>query len=76
MSLDSKSTSSTQELCVENLPRSAMLEEKNISSLLLNNSLVGYKIRLKLFYFDTEKVSLRSIVATDKFDTSLLLIPL
>lgn len=61
---------------MENLPRSAMLEEKNISSLLLNNSLVGYKTRLKLFYFDTEKVSLRSIVATDKFDTSLLLIPL
>lgn len=51
MPLGSTTTFPTQEFCVENLPRTAMLEEKHISSLHLNNNLVGYKILLlKLFW--------------------------
>lgn len=72
MPLGSKSNSSTQEPGVENLPRSAMLKEKNISTLHLNKFSRIHNSAFQVIYFDPEKVSLRSITAV-KFDTSPLI---
>lgn len=60
MPLGSKSNFSTQKPDAENLPMSAMLKEKSISTLHLNKFSRIHNSAFQVTYFDPEKVSPRS----------------